>query len=171
MAANGMQFTENQLNAMYQQQMMTQQTYQQWIMALSPAQRVHLQQRMTALMREVQHQMAQIMQQQQQQQSSTSRPDASTNNSVSSDGSDLSISYLATLKYHFLKYILPLLKLGRLDRFKSGLKIDNYLSKRKCVCTIAIIQLLLLEIIARRSTTNTAATTPTTENNSRKETR
>ena len=128
MAANGMQFTENQLNAMYQQQMMTQQTYQQWIMALSPAQRVHLQQRMTALMREVQHQMAQIMQQQQQ--SSTSRPDASTNNSVSSDGSDLSISYLATLKYHFLKYILPLLKLGRLDRFKSGLKIDNYLTQK-----------------------------------------
>ena len=63
MAATGMQFAENQLNAMYQQQMMTQQTYQQWIMALSPAQRMHLQQRMQVLMRDVQQQMAQIMQQ------------------------------------------------------------------------------------------------------------
>jgi len=63
MAATGIQFTEAQLNAMYQQQMMTQQAYQQWIMALSPAKRVNLQQWMQTCMQDVQHQMNQIMQQ------------------------------------------------------------------------------------------------------------
>ena len=63
MAATGMQFTESQLNAMYSQQMMTQQAYQQWIITLSPTQRVHLQQRMQACMQDVQHQMTQIIQQ------------------------------------------------------------------------------------------------------------
>ncbi|XP_066928709.1 histone-lysine N-methyltransferase 2C-like [Clytia hemisphaerica] len=63
MAATGIQFTESQLNAMYQQQVITQQAYQQWIHALSPRQRMHLQQQMQARMREVQHQMAQIVHQ------------------------------------------------------------------------------------------------------------
>ncbi|XP_047136295.1 uncharacterized protein LOC100209023 isoform X1 [Hydra vulgaris] len=63
MAANGIQFTEHQLNAMYQQQMLTQQSYSQWIVALSPEQQVLFQQRMQACMQQVQHQMAQILQQ------------------------------------------------------------------------------------------------------------
>ena len=104
MAATGMQFTENQLNAMYQQQIMTQQTYQQWIMALSPAQRVHLQQRMTALMRDVQHQMAQIMQQQQQQSLST-RPDAPLN-SVSVSGLTVVVFNICLYPFCFLLFFL-----------------------------------------------------------------
>ena len=63
MAANGIQFTEHQLNAMYQQQMLTQQSYRQWVVALSPEQQILFQQRMQASMQQVQHQMAQIMQQ------------------------------------------------------------------------------------------------------------
>jgi len=50
------------LNAMVQQQMLTQQNYRQWVMALSPEQQIHLQQRMQASMQQVQHQMTQIMQ-------------------------------------------------------------------------------------------------------------
>ena len=63
MAANGIQFTEQQLNAMYRQQLLTQQAYRQWVSALPPDQQIHLQTRMQAYMQQVQHQMAQIMQQ------------------------------------------------------------------------------------------------------------
>ena len=62
MAANGIQFSEPQMNAMYQQQMITQQAYQQWMMALSPSQRLHLQHRMQACMQEVQQHMSKMMQ-------------------------------------------------------------------------------------------------------------
>ena len=61
MAATGMSFSEQQLNAMYQQQMMTQQVYQQWMMALPPSQRVVLQHRMQAYMQEVQIQMTHLI--------------------------------------------------------------------------------------------------------------
>ena len=61
MAASGIQFTEHQLNAMYQQQMVTQQSYRQWVLTLPPEQQMHLQQRMQASMQQVQHQMAQII--------------------------------------------------------------------------------------------------------------
>lgn len=61
MAANGIQFTEQQLNAMYRQQMLTQQAYRQWVAALPPEQQMLLQSRMQASMQQVQHQMAQIM--------------------------------------------------------------------------------------------------------------
>lgn len=62
MAVSGVQFSEHQLNAMYQQQMLTQQTYRQWVISLPAEQQMHLQQRMQASMQQVQLQMAQIIQ-------------------------------------------------------------------------------------------------------------
>lgn len=63
MAANGIQFTEQQLSAMMQQQVLTQQNYQQWVMALSPEQQIMLQQQMQGRLHQVKVQMAQMMQQ------------------------------------------------------------------------------------------------------------
>lgn len=62
MAANGIQFTEQQLNAMVQQQLLTQQNYRQWVMALSPEQQIMLQQQMQGRLHQVKVQMAQMMQ-------------------------------------------------------------------------------------------------------------
>lgn len=62
MAANGIQFTEQQLSAMMQQQVLTQQNYQQWVMALSPEQQIMLQQQMQGRLHQVKVQMAQMMQ-------------------------------------------------------------------------------------------------------------
>lgn len=62
MAVSGVQFSEHQLNAMYQQQMLTQQSYRQWVISLPAEQQMHLQQRMQASMQQVQLQMAQLLQ-------------------------------------------------------------------------------------------------------------
>ena len=62
MAANGIQFTEQQLSAMMQQQVLTQRNYQQWVMALSPEQQIMLQQQMQGRLHQVKVQMAQMMQ-------------------------------------------------------------------------------------------------------------
>ena len=62
MAANGIQFTEQQLSAMMQQQVLTQQNYQQWVMALAPEQQIMLQQQMQGRLHQVKVQMAQMMQ-------------------------------------------------------------------------------------------------------------
>ena len=62
MAVSGVQFSEHQLNTMYQQQMLTEQQYRQWVMTLPAEQQMHLQQGMQARMQQVQVQMAQMLQ-------------------------------------------------------------------------------------------------------------
>ena len=62
MASTGMQFTEQELNIMYQQQMVAQQAYKQWVATLSLDQQGQLHARMQANMQQVQQGMAAIMQ-------------------------------------------------------------------------------------------------------------
>jgi len=62
MASNGMQFTEQELNIMYQQQMVAQQTYKQWVATLSLDQQGQLHARMQANMQQVQQGMTAMMQ-------------------------------------------------------------------------------------------------------------
>ena len=62
MASTGMQFTEQELNIMYQQQMVAQQAYKQWVATLSFDQQGQLHARMQANMQQVQQGMAAIMQ-------------------------------------------------------------------------------------------------------------
>ena len=62
MASTGMQFTEQELNIMYQQQMVAQQAYKQWVATLSLDQQGQLHARMQANMQQVQQGMAAMMQ-------------------------------------------------------------------------------------------------------------
>lgn len=62
MASTGMQFTEQELNIMYQQQMVAQQAYKQWVATLSLEQQSQLHNRMQANMQQVQQGMASMMQ-------------------------------------------------------------------------------------------------------------
>lgn len=62
MASTGMQFTEQELNMMYQQQMVAQQAYKQWVATLSIEQQGQLHARMQANMQQVQQGMAAMMQ-------------------------------------------------------------------------------------------------------------
>ena len=57
-----MQFTEQELNIMYQQQMVAQQTYKQWVATLSLDQQGQLHARMQANMQQVQQGMTAMMQ-------------------------------------------------------------------------------------------------------------
>ena len=57
-----MQFSEQELNVMYQQQMVAQQAYKQWVGTLSLDQQGQLHARMQANMQQVQQGMAAIMQ-------------------------------------------------------------------------------------------------------------
>ena len=62
MASNGMQFTEQELNIMYQQQMVAQQTYKQWVATLSLDQQGQLHARMQANMQQIQQGMTAMLQ-------------------------------------------------------------------------------------------------------------
>ena len=62
MASTGIQFTEQELNVMYQQQMVAQQGYKQWIATLSLDQQGQLHARMQANMQQVQQGMSAVMQ-------------------------------------------------------------------------------------------------------------
>ncbi len=62
MASAGMQFTEQELNAMYQQQMVAQQAYNHWIATLSLDQQGQLHARMQANMQQVQQAMSALVQ-------------------------------------------------------------------------------------------------------------
>lgn len=62
MASTGIQFTEQELNMMYQQQMVAQQAYKQWIATLSLDQQGQLHARMQANMQQVQQGMSAMMQ-------------------------------------------------------------------------------------------------------------
>ena len=57
-----MQFTEQELNAMYQQQMVAQQAYNHWIATLSLDQQGQLHARMQANMQQVQQAMSALVQ-------------------------------------------------------------------------------------------------------------